>query len=157
VLIAMALGAVTGAALNRAVAPAQLTEIIGYFSLATDVFLRLVKMIIAPLVFSTLIVGIAHMGGGGALGRVGARTIGWFLAASIGSLLLGLALVHLLRPGVGLNLPLPAANAQVSVAGGALNLKDFVTHLVPKSIVEAMANNEILQIVVFSGFFGVAL
>jgi Na+/H+-dicarboxylate symporter len=113
-------------------------------------------MIIAPLVLSTLVVGIAHMGGTGALGRVGVRTLLWFVTASIVSLCLGLVMVHALQPGVGLGLPLPA-ESESAVQASALNLRDFITHLVPRSIFEAMATNEILQIVVFSLFFGVAL
>ncbi len=157
VLIAMLIGVAVGYWLNQTTPHDQLGEMASRFTLLTDIFLRLVRMIIAPLVISTLVVGIAHMGGGSALGRVGARTIGWFLGASIVSLLLGLLLVHILQPGVGLGLPLPASNAEVGVATASLNLKDFITHVFPRSIVEAMATNEILQIVVFSAFFGVAL
>jgi len=111
-------------------------------------------MIIAPLVFSTLVVGIAHMGDTKAIGRIGIKTMGWFVVASLVSLLLGLVLVNLLRPGDGLNLPLPEAGAASSLKTSSLSLKEFVTHLVPRSVFEAMANNEILQIVVFSVFFG---
>ena len=114
-------------------------------------------MIIAPLVFSTLVVGIAHMGDAESVGRIGAKAMGWFVGASLVSLVLGLVLVNLLRPGDDLDLPLPDAGAATNLKVSALSLKEFVTHLVPRSIVEAMANNEILQIVVFSMFFGVAL
>jgi Na+/H+-dicarboxylate symporter len=114
-------------------------------------------MIIAPLVFSTLVAGIAHMGDVAALGRVGLRALGWFILASLISLTLGLLLVTLLHPGVGLNLPLPPATAASGVATASFNLKDFISHLVPQSIVEAMSTNEILPIVIFSLFFGVAL
>jgi Na+/H+-dicarboxylate symporter len=126
----------------------------GYISLFTDIFLRLIKMIIAPLVFSTLVVGIAHMGDTKAIGRIGLKTMGWFVSASLMSLVLGMIMVNLLRPGDGLNLPLPDASASANLKVASLSFKDFVTHLVPKSVVEAMANNEILQIVVFSAFFG---
>jgi Na+/H+-dicarboxylate symporter len=121
------------------------------------VFLRLIKMIIAPLVFSTLVVGIAHMGDSGKLGRVGLRTIAWFLFASLVSLLLGIVMVTALHPGTALGLPMPAADAASGVRATSLSLTDFVTHLVPRSFAEAAANNEILQIVVFAAFFGVAL
>jgi Na+/H+-dicarboxylate symporter len=158
ILAAMVIGGIVGAALHQQITdPGQLKEIIGYFRVGTDVFLRLIKMIIAPLVFSTLVVGIAHIGDTSTLGRVGAKTMAWFIAASLVSLTLGLVMVNLLQPGVGLNLDLPPADATTDIKPTALTLKDFVTHLVPKSIVEAMANNEILQIVVFSLFFGVAL
>jgi Na+/H+-dicarboxylate symporter len=158
ILLGLALGIVTGWILNASIAdPDTLKAIAGYFSIVTDLFLRLIKMIIAPLVFSTLVVGIAHMGDSGALGRIGLRSILWFVTASIVSLTLGLVLVHLLNPGTGLHLALPDASATSGVERAAFTLKDFVTHLVPKSIAEAMANNEILQIVVFSVFMGVAI
>jgi Na+/H+-dicarboxylate symporter len=128
----------------------------GYISLVTDVFLRLIKMIIAPLVFSTLVVGIAHMGDTKAIGRIGIKTMAWFVTASLFSLLLGLFLVNLLQPGVSLNLPLPDVSASSNLKTSSLSLREFVTHLVPRSVFEAMANNEILQIVIFSVFFGAA-
>ena len=130
--------------------------IAGYISLMTDVFLRLIKMIIAPLVFSTLVVGVAHMGDPKIVGRIGAKAMVWFISASLVSLLLGLVLVNILRPGDNLNLPLPDAQAATNLKVASLSAQDFIAHLVPRSIVEAMANNEILQIVVFSLFFGVA-
>ena len=112
-------------------------------------------MIIAPLVFSTLVVGIAHMEDTAAIGRVGVKTLGWFMLASLVSLTLGLIMVHLLQPGAGLALPPPPRDAGVATAG--FSLKDFITHLVPTSIFDAMARNEILQIVVFSVFVGTAV
>jgi Na+/H+-dicarboxylate symporter len=158
ILAAMVLGILVGYACHAGISdPEQLKAVAGYFSLVTDIFLRLIKMIIGPLVFATLVAGIAHMGGHGSIGRVGAKTMAWFIGASLLSLLLGIVMVTLLQPGVGLDLPLPEAGATSAVAPAALNLKDFITHLVPKSFFEAMANNEILQIVVFSIFFGVAL
>lgn len=163
ILIALVAGLFLGWALNASLddgggaGSAQLTEIAGYFSIVTTLFLRLIKMIIAPLVFSTLVVGIAHMGDSSALGRVGLRSLTWFIGASLISLTLGLFLVNLLQPGVGLALPVPPADASSGVAQAAFNLKDFITHLVPASMIEAMSTNEILQIVVFSVFVGVAL
>ncbi|MBR8235664.1 dicarboxylate/amino acid:cation symporter [Burkholderia sp. AU42008] len=132
-------------------------EIAGYISLVSDVFLRLIKMVIGPLVFSTLVVGIAHMGDAASVGRVFAKAFGWFVTASLVSLLLGLLMANLLRPGDNLGLPLPDIGASANLATSKFTLKDFVGHMVPKSFAEAMANNEILQIVVFSMFFGVAL
>ncbi|MCJ2018406.1 MULTISPECIES: dicarboxylate/amino acid:cation symporter [unclassified Methylobacterium] len=137
--------------------PQTAKEIAGYIALISDVFLRLIKMIIAPLVFSTLVVGIAHLGDTASVGRVGGKALLWFVGASFCSLMLGLILVNLMQPGVNLNLPLPDAGAGTGLKAASLSLKEFVTHLVPKSAVEAMANNEILQIVVFSIFFGVGL
>ena len=137
--------------------PQTAKEIAGYIALVSDVFLRLIKMIIAPLVFSTLVVGIAHLGDTAAVGRVGGKALLWFVGASFCSLMLGLIMVNLMQPGQNLNLPLPDAGAGTGLKAASLSLKEFVTHLVPKSAVEAMANNEILQIVVFSIFFGVGL
>ena len=134
-----------------------LTSIAGYFSILTTLFLRLIKMIIAPLVFSTLVVGIAHMGDTAALGRVGLKSIGWFVCASLLSLFLGLVLVNVLQPGVGLDLPLPPVTAGSGVDRAAFDFAKFVAHIVPQSMIEAMATNEILQIVVFSVFVGVAI
>ena len=163
ILLALVLGVIAGWATNAAIddgtpaSAAQLKSIADYLSIVTALFLRLIKMIIAPLVFSTLVAGIAHMGDVAALGRVGVRSICWFILASLVSLTLGLILVNLLQPGVGLNLPIPPASAASGVETAAFNLKDFVTHVVPASIFEAMSNNEILPIVIFSLFFGVAL
>jgi Na+/H+-dicarboxylate symporter len=158
IIAGLVLGIITGWVLNASIGDqARLTEIAGYFSIITSLFLRLIKMIIAPLVFSTLVVGIAHMGDTAALGRVGARSIAWFIGASLISLTLGLILVNLLQPGVGLDFPLPPVTAESGVAKTAFNLKDFITHLVPASMIDAMATNEILQIVVFSIFVGVAI
>src|SRR5262250_1413784 len=157
ILIGMLLGIAVGYACHMLWPdPATAKAISGYISLMTDIFLRLIKMIIAPLVFSTLVVGVAHMGDPKIVGRIGAKAMAWFISASLVSLLLGLLLVNLLRPGDNLNLPLPDALASTNLKVASLSMKEFVTHLVPRSIVEAMANNEILQIVVFSLFFGVA-
>src|SRR6059058_366809 len=163
ILIALVLGIIAGWAINGGVddgtpaSAARLKSIADYLSIVTALFLRLIKMIIAPLVFSTLVAGIAHMGDVAALGRVGLRAIGWFVLASLVSLTLGLILVSTLQPGVGLNLPIPPVTATSGVETAAFNLKDFVSHLVPQSIFEAMSTNEILPIVIFSLFFGVAL
>jgi Na+/H+-dicarboxylate symporter len=125
-------------------------------SLVTTLFLRLIKMIIAPLVFSTLVVGIAKMGDAAEVGRIGVKALGWFIIASILSLTLGLILVNLFRPGdaMALSGTLPAAGASSGITASGLTLKDFITHLVPTSIFDGMAKNEILQIVIFSIFFG---
>ena len=157
ILLAMIAGIVVGITLNATIAdPATLKNVTGYISILTDLFLRLIKMIIAPLVFATLVSGIAHMGDTAALGRVGARSIAWFLGASLLSLTLGLIMVNLLQPGVGADLVLPQAVAAPELAKADFTLKNFIVHLVPKSFFEAMADNEILQVVVFSVFTGVA-
>jgi len=158
IALALVLGVVVGYACNRlAVSPAQAKEIASYFSILTDIFLRLIKMIIAPLVFTTLVSGLAGMGDSRTVGRIGGKALGWFVCASFVSLLLGLLLANLLQPGAGLNVPLPDVSAATNLKTGSLNLKDFITHVFPKNIFEAMATNEILQILVFAVFFGVAL
>jgi len=126
------------------------------FSLMADIFLRLIKMIIAPLVFSTLVVGVAKLGDIKSVGRIGGKTLLWFLAASLLSLLLGMMLVNFFKPGMHMHLPLPDAHAAAGIEKSAFTLKHFLYHVFPASIFEAMAQNEILQIVVFSLFFGVA-
>ena len=157
ILISMLLGILVGH-LVRSMAPdaAMVTSFTDNITLLTDIFLRLIKMIIAPLVFTTLTVGIAKMGDSKTVGRIGIKTMGWFMTASLLSLSLGLIMVTLLKPGVGLELSVPESSAATGIVAGAITLKDFVTHAIPKSVVEAMANNEILQIVVFSLFFGLA-
>ena len=156
--IAMLLGIIVGYACNTlAASPADAKEIASYFGILTDIFLRLIKMIIAPLVFATLVAGLAGMGDPKTVGRIGAKALGWFVGASFCSLLLGLMFANLLHPGSSLNVPLPEAGTALNLKTGALNLKDFITHVFPKNIVEAMAANEILQILVFAVFFGVAL
>jgi Na+/H+-dicarboxylate symporter len=157
ILIGMVLGIGVGYACHTLWPdPTTAKTIAEYISLITDIFLRLIKMIIAPLVFSTLVVGVAHMGDTKAVGRIGGKAMAWFIGASLVSLLTGMVLVNVLRPGDNLNLPLPDANSSTNLKVAALSAKDFVAHLVPRSVVEAMATNEILQIVVFSLFFGVA-
>ncbi|WP_454737126.1 dicarboxylate/amino acid:cation symporter [Cupriavidus necator] len=158
IMLAMVLGIVTGYLCNTlAPDPAKAKEIAGYFSIVTDIFLRMIKMIIAPLVFGTLVAGIAGMKDAGAVGRIGIKALGWFITASFISLLLGMIFVDLLQPGHALNLPLPEVGAATNLKTSSLNLKDFITHVFPKSVFEAMAQNEILQILVFSLFFGFAI
>jgi len=158
ILIAMVLGIVVGYMIFSSFPDKKAAkEIADYVSIVSDVFLRLIKMLIGPLVFSTLVVGIAHMGDAKSVGRVFGKAIGWFLTASLISLVIGLVMANLLKPGENLGLPLPDIGASANLAISKFTLKDFVSHTVPKSFVEAMANNEILQIVVFSMFFGVAL
>lgn len=134
----------------------ELNSLLDKITIFTDIFLRLIKMIIAPLVFATLVVGVAKLGDLKAVGRIGGKTMLWFLTASFVSLLLGCLLVNLFQPGASMDLPLPPADASAGVDKAAMSLKSFISHIFPKSIIEAMANNEILQIVVFSLFFGAA-
>ena len=163
IIAGLVLGIFTGWALNASISdgtPAsaeRLTMIAGYISILTTIFLHLIKMIIAPLVFSTLVVGIAHMGDTAALGRVGIKAVGWFICASLISLTLGLILVTIFQPGTGLSLPLPPADATAGVDRSAFDFARFVAHIFPESMIGAMASNDILQIVVFSLFVGVAI
>ncbi len=126
--------------------------------LLTTIFLRLVQMIIAPLVFSTLVVGIAKLGDLKTVGRIGGKALLWFISASLVSLLIGMLLVNFFHPGTAIDL----SNADTAGAKDLIgktqefSLQKFVEHVFPKSVFDAMANNEILQLVIFSIFFGVA-
>ncbi|WP_208748154.1 dicarboxylate/amino acid:cation symporter [Achromobacter agilis] len=156
--IAMVLGIVVGYFCHKyAQTPKEAAQIASYFSLITDIFLRMIKMIIAPLVFATLVTGLASMSDASAVGRIGMRAMIWFISASAISLLLGLLLVNIFQPGAHLNMTLPDVSASSGLKTGDFTLKAFLTHVFPRSIVEAMSTNEILQILVFSLFFGAAL
>ena len=156
ILGAMVLGVLAGYLVNLYGAGSALPDqYVRYVSILTDVFLRLIKMIIAPLVFATLVVGIAKMGDASTIGRVGLKTFAWFISMSLVSLLLGLVMVNILQPGIGVELTLPEIAASTGLNKASLNLPEFVRHIFPVSIFDAMAKNEILQIVVFAVFFGV--
>src|ERR1700755_1852665 len=156
ILIAMVLGIVMGALIYNFL-PDSRGEIAAEVNLIAWLCLRLIKMIIAPLVFATLVGGIAHMGSGSKLGRVFAKTMGWFVSASFVSLLLGLVMVNFLQPGANFPGTLPDKAQSTGLPVSAFSVEKFLTHLVPTSIADAMAQNEILQIVVFAVFFSVAL
>lgn len=158
ILIALVLGGVLGVVIHETTTPETQASFASNIKLLTTIFLRLVQMIIAPLVFCTLVVGIAKLGDLKAVGRVGGKSLLWFITASLTSLLLGLLLVNLFQPGAGLDLNNADPEAIKDLAGKVetFTLQHFIEHVFPKSIVEAMAHNEILQIVVFSIFFGVA-
>ncbi|HEY5824154.1 MAG TPA: dicarboxylate/amino acid:cation symporter [Cyclobacteriaceae bacterium] len=126
------------------------------FSVLADVFLRLIKMIVAPLVFTTLVVGVAKLGDIKSVGRIGGKTLLWFISASFLSLLLGMLIVNLFEPGIAMHLPRPDVSEDIGIAHVSFSLKSFLYHIFPSSVIESMAKNEILQIVVFSLFFGVA-
>ncbi len=158
IVAAMVLGVAVGWAINQTMDPTQAKAAANSLSLVTDIFLRLIKMIIAPLVLTTLVAGIAHMEDAAAVGRIGAKTMAWFITASAVSLLLGLLMVHLLDPGANLNLAhMDIEGTKTAATTDAFTLKGFITHLVPTSIFDAMAKNEILQIVVFALFVGTAV
>jgi Na+/H+-dicarboxylate symporter len=158
ILVAMLLGAILGYIINKNYDAVYIEKFSKNIKLLTTIFLRLVQMIIAPLVFTTLVVGIAKLGDLKTVGRVGGKAMLWFITASLVSLLIGLVLVNIFKPGLGIDL----SNADMSGAKDVMgktqtfSMINFIEHVFPKSMFEAMANNEILQIVIFSIFFGVA-
>jgi Na+/H+-dicarboxylate symporter len=157
IVLAMLLGFLAGGVLHYMVTDsARLESLAGDISLLSELFMRLIKMIIAPLVFSTLVVGIAKLGDVETIGRLGGKALIYFVVASFVSLLLGMVLVNSFQPGIHLHLPLPESGSGSGLNGTGFSLRDFLFHLVPRNIVEAMANNEILQIVVFAILFGIA-
>jgi Na+/H+-dicarboxylate symporter len=158
ILIAMIIGALLGIYIHNNYSEEVAKEFSGYIKMLATVFIRLVQMIISPLVFTTLVVGIAKLGDIRAVGRIGGKALGWFFTASFISLLIGMFWVNLLQPGVGLNLSDVDVStaAEVTDKAQGFSAQNFIEHIIPKSIVEAMANNEILQIVIFSIFFGLA-
>ena len=157
IVVALFFGVIVGFALNNLATAEFNQQYSADISIVTDIFLRLIKMIIAPLILSTLVVGIAKMGDAKTLGRVFSKTLFLFVCASFISIALGLVIVNLLKPGVGINFVAPADTVVENVSVVAFSVKNFIAHLIPTSIVDAMARNEILQIVVFSIFMGVAL
>ncbi len=158
ILIAMVLGAGLGIYIHDNIPPEAAKDFSGYVKILATIFIRLVQMIISPLVFTTLVVGIAKLGDIKAVGRIGGKAMGWFFSASFISLLIGLFWVNILQPGTGLNLAdvdLTAAT-EVTDKTHVFSAQNFIEHIIPRSIVEAMATNEILQIVIFAIFFGLA-
>ena len=157
ILLAMLFGAILGSIIHTYY-PHLATNFSKNIKLLATIFIRLVQMIIAPLVFTTLVVGIAKLGDIRAVGRIGGKALAWFFSASLVSLLIGMFWVNFLQPGVGLNL----SDIDVSTASDvtdktqSFSIQNFIEHIIPKSIFEAMATNEILQIVIFSIFFGLA-
>ncbi len=155
IFIALILGIISGWLCNINASSPFVIGFVDYVPLMSDIFLNLVKMIIAPLVFSTLVVGVAKLGDISAVGRIGGKTLLWFLSATFVSLFLGMILVNLFEPGKMMELTLPPENASTGLEHTALSVKEFVKHVFPKSIIDAMAKNEILQIIVFALFFGI--
>lgn len=159
ILVAMILGLIVGYSIHQSGNQELIDSYSKNIKLLATIFIRLVQMIIAPLVFSTLVVGIAKLGDIQAVSRVGSKAMIWFFSASLISLMIGLIMVNFFEPGVGMNLSISDASGVADVTGKTQNfsLQNFVEHIVPKSVIEAMATNEILQLVVFSIFFGIAL
>jgi Na+/H+-dicarboxylate symporter len=158
IFLGMVLGIILGYILNKTYAADTefLNKIGGYLNLLSKIFLRMIKMIIGPLIFSILTVGIAKLGDFKLVGRIGIKTLGYFYFATILSLLTGLIAVNILKPGKMMQLELPAADADTGVEVKKMTLENFITHVFPESFFDALAHNEVLQIVVFSIFFGIA-
>jgi Na+/H+-dicarboxylate symporter len=152
----MVAGILSGAAIHEYAPAESVKSYADNITLFTDIFLRLIKMIIAPLVFSTLTVGIMRMGETSTIGRIGGKAMVWFVSSSVLSILVGLFVVTVTHPGSGMNLQVPTGDVQTGLAVSGMSLKAFIPHTIPTSIAGAMSDNEILQIVVFSMFFGIA-
>lgn len=157
IVAGLVFGVVLGYGVHVAASEAAATRFAEGIGLLPFAFLRLIKMIIAPLVFSTLVVGIAKMGDIATVGRVGGKALAWFVGASLISLVLGLIIVQIFEPGRSLDLPLANEGASSGMQASSMSLKGFIEHTLPTSAIDAMARNEILQIVVFSLFFGTAM
>ncbi|HEE0084258.1 TPA: dicarboxylate/amino acid:cation symporter [Citrobacter youngae] len=157
IILGLILGMIAGVAINNMAAAETAKSYAQDISIFTTIFLRMVKMIIAPLVISTLVVGIAKMGDAKTLGRIFSKTFFLFICASLLSIALGLVIVNIFQPGAGINFVAHDAGAVAAVKSEPFTLKVFISHAVPTSIVDAMARNEILQIVVFSIFLGCSL
>lgn len=126
-----------------------------------DAFVKLIRMIVGPIVFCTVVVGIAGVGDVKALGKAGILTLVYFEIVSTIALLFGLVAVNVIRPGVGMNVDAakldPAAVAQYVTAGRSLRAADFLVGIIPTSIADALGRSDILQVLVFAVFFGLAL
>ncbi len=159
ILVAMILGIIAGYWVHENSSAETVKTFSTNIKLLTTIFLRMVQMIIAPIVFSTLVVGIAKLGDMKTVGRVGGKAMLWFITASLISLSLGLILVNIFKPGVGVDIKQTDLSAlkDLQEKSQGFSLAKFVEHVVPRSVIEAMATNEILQLVVFSIFFGMAL
>lgn len=158
ILIAVVLGAILGVFIFNNFNEEFRLSFSKNIKLLATIFIRLVQMIIAPLVFTTLVVGIAKLGDIKSVGRIGGKALGWFFTASFISLLIGMFWVNILEPGKNIvlsNVNIESASEIVAKTEG-FSAQNFVEHIIPKSIFEAMSTNEILQIVIFSIFFGLA-
>ena len=159
IVIALILGIVAGQLVHGFCSLKTIAIVSENIKLLGTIFIRLIQMIVAPLVFCTIIVGISKMGDMKMVGRVGGKAMLWFISASLVSLLIGLVWINLLKPGASSTLDLSnTASASDLIANSQkLTLSEFVNHVIPKSLFEALANNEILQILVFAIIFGIAL
>lgn len=159
ILGGLLLGIAAGALANSAFTNdrSSLDLFIRFTTLGSYIFLKLIKLIIGPLVLSTLVVGVAGIGDAGSVGRMGIKTIGWFIFASLMSLTLGLLLVNLLQPGQAFTGQVPDAGTQI-VQHEGFTLLHFIDQLFPENIFISLSSHKtVLQIVVFAIFFGLAL
>lgn len=131
-------------------------ELASNYSILSDIFLHLIKMIIAPLVLAVLVLGVAKVGDFKSVGRIGLKTMIYFTSATLIALALGLVIVNLFEPGKVMHLDKPTANIETGVKISKQTSSNFIDHVIPESIIRAMAANDILPIVVFALFFGVA-
>ena len=135
---------------------AQKKEVASYFSILSDIFLHLIKMIIAPLVLAVLVIGVAKVGDFKSVGRIGLKTLIYFTSATIIALALGLVIVNIFEPGKVMHLDLPDNKIETGIQNNSQTSKNFIDHVIPESLIRSMAANDILPIVVFALFFGVA-
>ncbi len=155
IIIGLILGIILGAWYRETWPdPANITPFAENMHLLSDIFLRLIKMIIAPLVFSLLLTGIAKVGDFNSVGRIGLKTMIYFTAATIIALVLGLVIVNIFEPGKALQMTSVTSSV---VQAKEFNGKEFIQHIFPESIVDVMARNQILPIIIFVLFFGVAV
>ncbi|HEY3885930.1 MAG TPA: cation:dicarboxylase symporter family transporter [Vicinamibacterales bacterium] len=151
IILGLILGVIVGAIISR-----THPEWAAVFNPFSQLFLRLIKMIIAPLIFGTLVAGVAGAGHVKTVGRMGLRAIVYFEVITTLALVVGLVAVNTLRPGVGLVLP-PAAGAAGVSPAAAQTWDQLLLHVFPTSIIQAMAEGDVLQIVVWSLIFAIAL
>lgn len=131
-------------------------DIAGNYSILSDIFLHLIKMIIAPLVLAVLVLGVAKVGDFKSVGRIGLKTLIYFTSATLLALALGLVIVNVFEPGKVMHLDKPDAMVDTGIKTNTQTSKNFIDHVIPESIIRSMAANDILPIVVFALFFGVA-
>lgn len=131
-------------------------EVASNFSILSDIFLHLIKMIIAPLVLAVLVIGVAKVGDFKSVGRIGLKTLIYFTSATLIALALGLVIVNVFEPGKVMHLDKPGAGIETGIKTNTQTSKNFIDHVIPESLIRSMAANDILPIVVFALFFGVA-
>src|SRR5436190_6424876 len=147
IFIGLILGIVVGAIVD-----ATHPDYANYFRPFSQLFLRLIKMVIAPLIYSTLVAGIAGAGHFKFVGRMGLRALIYFEVVTTLALIIGLAAVNFTKPGIGVNLPI---GTQSDISAKPQTWDQILLHVVPESLIDAMAKGDVLQIVVFSIFFGI--